>query len=193
MAKKYKVNEEELSTRIEKQLERAEEFYESEIEENVLADRELYRASKEYYRKKFPKVSRISEIVTSDVASTIEWAIPGVMRVFYSSDDIFTIQGVDPNDDERAKTNKALVDYQFMREADGFLLFYDWVKLSMKERVSLIKCYWDRHKTTDKLEVHVSPEELKAMKDAGFEITAVTSKEDGSINVKFNETRTVRN
>ena len=80
-----------------------------------------------------------------------------------------------------------------MREADGFLLFYDWIKLSMKERVSLIKCYWDRHKTTEKLEVDVSPEELKAMKDAGFEITAVTPKEDGSINVKFNETKTVRN
>jgi hypothetical protein len=191
--KKFKLDEEALSLRIERLLERANAFHESKVEPNVLADRELYLSSKEHYRKKFPKVSRISEIVTSDVANTIEWAIPGVMRVFYASDDIFTVQGVDPKDDEAAKIHKSLNDYYFQRNADGFLLFYDWIKLSMKERVSFIKCYWEKHEEEELLEVDVNQEELSAMQAGGFKIQQITPSEEGNFTVKYTQMKTLKN
>lgn len=198
MAKKkqgqgLKVDEKALASRIKDQLERAESWHEAYVEPAVLADRELYQSSKEYYKKKFPKISRISEIVTSDVANTIEWAIPGIMRVFYSSDDIFTIQGVDPKDDERAKTNKALVDYQFQREAEGFLLFYDWVKMSMKERVGVLKCYWEKNATSELMEVELEPQELQEMREAGFRIRNVMPNEEGTLTVQYEQAKVLKN
>ena len=53
----------------------------------------MYYADKDYYKTKFPKLSLSSNLVSTGVADTIEWALPALMKIFYGSNEAITIQG----------------------------------------------------------------------------------------------------
>ena len=83
-----------LVTAIKRDIADAEDYQEAVILPTVKERYEIYYADKDYYAKKFPRLSKVSTLVSTDVTDTIEWALPSLIKVFTGGDDVVTVQGV---------------------------------------------------------------------------------------------------
>jgi hypothetical protein len=64
--------------KIDDELSNANNNYDNIIHKDWLRRYEEYYASEEYYKKKFDRLSTKSNLVSTDVADTIEWALPSL-------------------------------------------------------------------------------------------------------------------
>lgn len=164
---RYGVSEEkleEIRQNVQREIDRADNYYEQEIEPEVIKRHRIYEGDKEYYKRKFPKLSNISDVTASDFHDTVEWAIPSLIKVFFGNEDICKLQGVNSEQDERAAAaHSELIKYQLERCNDGFLIFYDWIKNSLIDNLGIVKCYWEREQTVEKKVLTVTGEELLNM------------------------------
>ena len=131
-------------TRLKEDIAEAEAYQEEVIKKAVLERYQVYYADKDYYKTKFPKLSLSSNLVSTDVADTIEWALPALMKIFYGSNEAITIQGVTEEDDNSANVFKDLLVYQLQRKNKFFEILYNWFKDALITGVGLVKCYWER-------------------------------------------------
>lgn len=82
-----------------------------------------------------------SRVVSSDVADTIEWMMPALVRTFAGSDDL--IEFIPSGRDERnAKTVTKLAHHVFFVENDGFRLVHDSIKDGLLTKTGALKWYW---------------------------------------------------
>ena len=72
---------------------------------------QIYFADKEYYKRMFPKLSKTSSVVSTDVTDTIEWALPSLMKVFTGGDDVISISGVDVGGGRIVEIMKDLISF----------------------------------------------------------------------------------
>ena len=139
----YDISEEkleEIKQNVMAKIDRADNFYEQEIEEDVIKRHKIYESDKTYYDRKFPKLSKITDVAASDMHDTIEWAIPSLIKVFFGGEDICKLEGVNSEaDDKAAKVHGELIKYQLERHNDGFLIFYDWIKNSLIDNIGFLK------------------------------------------------------
>ena len=61
----------------------------------------VYNMKADYYKKKFPKLTNISDATASDFHDTVEWALPSLTKVFFGNEDICKLQGVNSEQDEK--------------------------------------------------------------------------------------------
>lgn len=54
----------------------AKQHYEDYVEQRIIESDDMYYADEKYYDKKFPNSSKKSKLVSTDIADTIEWAMP---------------------------------------------------------------------------------------------------------------------
>ena len=107
----------------------AENYYLQYIDPVVTEAYQIYEADPLYYRKLFPSLStQIGDIQTADVMSKVEWILPSLLRIFFSSDDIVVIQGHTSDDDQNAKIMQDLINWQLTVRNQGFMGFYKWFK-----------------------------------------------------------------
>lgn len=130
--------------RLTKFQEMTDSLYDTVTRDNCKENYELYYADEEYYERKFPNLSKSSKMVSNDVHDTIEWALPSLLRIFFGSDQIITIQGRDKqgNDDKRAEILQQLIQWQLEKKNDAFLVFYNWFKDALITGAGILKCYW---------------------------------------------------
>ena len=122
----------------------AEAYQQSIIQPTVRERYNIYYADKEYYAHKFPILSKTSSLVSTDVADTIEWALPSLMKVFTGSDEVITVAGVTEEDDQNAGVMQSLLVYQLQRQNKFFPILYNWMKDALITGMGIIKCYWER-------------------------------------------------
>lgn len=156
---------------VQNDIKRAEAYSASVIEPVVKERYEIYYADKEYYRNKFPILSKTSDLVSTDVADTIEWALPSLMKVFTGSDEVITIAGVTEEDDTKAETMQELLVYQLQRQNKFFPILYNWIKDSLITGLGIIKCYWERTEGYTTEQTKLNNEALQALIQTGVEIT----------------------
>lgn len=84
-----------------------------------------------------------SQVITREVADTIEWMMPDILRVFTTSDRAVEFEPVGPEDEEQAKQETDVVNYVFYKENQGFLIFYSWFKDALLSKNGIVKCFWD--------------------------------------------------
>lgn len=155
---------EEIRQNVEREIDRADNYYQEEIEPEVIRRHKVYEGDKEYYKRKFPKLTNISDVTASDFHDTVEWALPSLTKVFFGNEDICKLQGVNSEADERAaQVHGELIKYQLERNNDGFLIFYDWIKNSLIDNLGIVKCYWEREQTVETKQLVVSGEQLMQM------------------------------
>jgi len=126
------------------ELDHADSYYDSVVSVDWVRRYEEYYATEEYYKKKFDRLSTKSNLVSTDVADTIEWALPSLMKLFFGSEKVVSIVGVGGEDEERAKIMEELVSYIINRKNDSFNIFYDWFKDALITGMGVIKVYWER-------------------------------------------------
>ncbi len=84
---------EEIRENVIREIERADNYYEEEIEPSVIKRHKVYESDAEYYRRKYPHLTNISDVTASDFHDTVEWAIPSLIKVFFGNEDICKLQG----------------------------------------------------------------------------------------------------
>lgn len=158
---------------VQNDIQRAEAYQTSVIEPAVRERYEIYYADKTYYRKKFPILSKTSDLVSTDVADTIEWALPSLMKVFTGSDEVITIAGVTEEDDTKAETMQELLVYQLQRQNKFFPVLYNWIKDSLITGMGIIKCYWERTEGYTTEQTVLNNESLQALIQTGVNVTDI--------------------
>ena len=130
-------------SKLQQDIDAANRYYQDVIEPKIIERYDIYKASVDYYAKKFPKLSKRSDVVSTDVADTIESTMPAMMKTFHGSTDVVVIQGADggQQDDDRAGKMQDLINYQL--EKNGFFMIdYQWIKDALITNLGIIKVEW---------------------------------------------------
>jgi hypothetical protein len=113
-----------------------------------------------------------SQVVSSDVADTIEWMLPHLVRIFSSGENTVSFDPVGREDAKAAEQATHFVNHIWNHDNDGFLNFYTWFKDALLSRNGFVKIWWDDHfDLTRESYDGLSPEErLFVMADPEIEI-----------------------
>lgn len=172
----------------------AEAYQQSIIQPTVRERYNIYYADKEYYAHKFPILSKTSSLVSTDVADTIEWALPSLMKVFTGSDEVITVAGVTEEDDQNAGVMQSLLVYQLQRQNKFFPILYNWMKDALITGMGIIKCYWERTEGYTPETAQLNADALKLLTQTGVEITNVEGPDImGDFTVTWNSTYYIKN
>lgn len=172
----------------------AEAYQQSIIQPTVRERYNIYYADKEYYAHKFPILSKTSSLVSTDVADTIEWALPSLMKVFTGSDEVITVAGVTEEDDQNAEVMQSLLVYQLQRQNKFFPILYNWMKDALITGMGIIKCYWERTEGYTPETAQLNADALKLLTQTGVEITNVEGPDImGDFTVTWNSPYYIKN
>lgn len=172
----------------------AEAYQQSIIQPTVRERYNIYYADKEYYAHKFPILSKTSSLVSTDVADTIEWALPSLMKVFTGSDEVITVAGVTEEDDQNAEVMQSLLVYQLQRQNKFFPILYNWMKDALITGMGIIKCYWERTEGYTPETAQLNADALKLLAQTGVEITSVKGPDImGDFTVTWNSPYYIKN
>ena len=89
-----------------------------------------------------------SSVVTRDVLEAVEWAMPSLLRIFISGDDIISYEPVGPEDEDFAEQATDLANTVFNKDNNGFLILNTWMKDALLSKMGTIKTYWNEAETT---------------------------------------------
>lgn len=106
----------------------------------------------EYYLR-YPygnEVEGRSQIVTGEVAEAIDGALPQLIRVFTTTEDIVYFEPRSPEDEESAKQATDYCNWVFYRENDGLLILHNWFKDALLQKVGVVKAYWEKKEDVNK-------------------------------------------
>ena len=104
-----------------------------------------------------------SQIVTGEVAEAIDGALPQLIRVFTTTEDIVYFEPKSPGDEETAKQATDYCNWVFYRENDGLLILHNWFKDALLQKVGVVKAYWDEQESVIKEEYKNLTEDELAM------------------------------
>lgn len=115
-----------------------------------------------YLRKPYGnEVEGKSQIVTGEVAESIDGALPSLVRIFSSSDEVVRFDPRGPKDEAAAKQATEYCNWVFMRDNDGIIVMHDWFKDALLQKVGIVKAYWeDKEDVTKETYRDLSDDEL---------------------------------
>ncbi|MCK5013201.1 MAG: hypothetical protein KAS66_05235 [Candidatus Omnitrophica bacterium] len=163
----------------------AESYVTSEISEE--REDALERYLGEDYGDEMPGRSKV---IDRSVFEVIEWAMPSIMRVFSSGDDVVEYTPKGPEDEENAKQATDYANFVFYSDNPGFLILNTWFKDAFLAKMGVVKSWWEE-KTTIEHESYsgLTDDELMVFEqDDEVEITALTSYGMDGIEREDNET-----
>lgn len=139
----------------------ANEHYRSVVEPAIIKRQEIYDAEKALYDRKFPRLSKLSQWVSRDVKTTIDWLTPSFIEVFTGGDDPVDIQGVNIEDDDKAKKVQQLIKYQVQRKNNHFIFTLNFAKEGLISNHGIAKIYWRRDEDRTRMEVMVDESSIQ--------------------------------
>jgi len=96
-----------------------------------------------YYGEPFGnEIEGRSQVVLRDVADTVEWIMPSLMRVFLASNAV-NFDPFGPEDEEAASQATDYVNHVFYKDNPGFKILYDWFKDALIFKNGVVKVWWD--------------------------------------------------
>lgn len=102
-----------------------------------------------------------SSIVTGEVAEAVDGALPSLVRIFSSSDEVVRFDPRGPQDEAGAKQATEYVNWVFMRDNAGIIIMHDWFKDALLQKVGVVKAYWeDKEDVTKEKYRDLSDDEL---------------------------------
>lgn len=90
-----------------------------------------------------PAMAGRSSVVSMDVADTIGWMLPGIIRVFTASDVMVAYEPQKPGDEATAKQASEYANFVFMRDNPGYRTLWDATHDSLALGNGIVKHYWD--------------------------------------------------
>jgi hypothetical protein len=138
-------------------------------------DRELYGDEQE----------GLSHVVTSEFADVIESIIPGLMRVFTSTDDVAEFTPAAPGEEPWAREASDYVPYVFMRQNDGFRILYWLIKDALMYRLGAVTVDLEEFCDKRRISVHGLPQDaldliVAQAEGQGAELALELEQDEGS-------------
>lgn len=100
-----------------------------------------------------------SHVVSRDVADTVEWIIPSLLRVFLQ-DDIVVFDPVGPEDEDQAALESLYTNHVIMKQNPGFMTMLTWFKDALLKKVGYVKYWWeDTEEPTFETYTNLTPEQ----------------------------------
>jgi hypothetical protein len=84
-----------------------------------------------------------SQVMTTEVKDAVEGALPTLMAIFTSADEIVRFEPQNQDDDEQASTVTDYVNYLFSRTNNGFVALYCLFKDALLQKNGFVKVYWE--------------------------------------------------
>ena len=103
------------------------------------------KKSMEYYMgdKLGTEIDGRSQVVSTDVADTVETILPNLLRIFTASDQVVKCEPVKSEDVPLAEQATNYINYIFNKDNPGFSILYTWFKDALLEKNGIVKVYWD--------------------------------------------------
>ena len=121
-----------------------------------------------------------SQVVSTDVADTVESLLPNLLRVFTASEKVVVCEPVRGEDAPLAEQATAYLNHIFYKENDGFQLLYNFFKDALLEKNGILKTYYDKTETVEfETYENLTDEEYEVIKnDPNVETTEHSERED---------------
>jgi len=94
------------------------------------------------------EVENRSQVVATEVSDTIEYIMPGLMKMFSSSPDFARFLPRGPEDVEAAEQATDLVNFAINSDNNGFKTIHDWFKDALLFKQGAVKFHWLETDTT---------------------------------------------
>lgn len=116
-----------------------------------------------------------SKVVLTEVADTVEFLMPSLMRIFASSD-TGSFEPQAPEDVEGARQATDYCAFQLWRRNSGFVVLHNAIKDSLLSKIGIVKSWWDASiDVTEETYENISASEYEAlMADPDIEIVEQT-------------------
>jgi hypothetical protein len=150
---------------------------------------ERQKALEYYLRRPYGnEVEGKSQVVTGEVAEVVDGALPQLMRIFASSDNVVEFEPVREGDEPLAKQATTYVNHVFYKDNDGFGVMHNWFKDALLEKVGVVKVYWDDETniTRESYKGLTDDELALIMQDEEVEIVSIDTKENIDENLNPN-------
>lgn len=109
-----------------------------------------------------------SQVVMRDVADTVEWIKPSLLKIFCSGDEVVRFEPIGPEDEEAAQQETDYVNHLLMNKSAGFIVLHDWFHDALTQRNGYV---WTRavKKTRQEHEQyqHLTEDELSLLLQGG--------------------------
>ena len=107
-----------------------------------------------------------SQVVSTDVADTIETILPNLLKIFTASDQTVKCEPVKAEDVALAEQATNYINYIFNKDNNGFSILYTWFKDALIEKNGIVKVYWDEsEKVEQETYQNLNDEEYKILID----------------------------
>ena len=120
----------------------------NEIDDAVLYQEEEHtgfrdKATNYYYGEAFGnEVENQSQVVSRDVADTVGFIMPSLMKIFASSKDYVSFQPRHPEDEAAAKQASEYVNWIVTDQNPGYKVIQHWMHDALVFRLGVVKFYW---------------------------------------------------
>lgn len=175
-------------------------YYDSTIEPKIIEREDIYNASKEHYRLKFERLSEMSDWVSRDVKTSIDWIIPQLMEVFTGPDNPVSVQARNIDKTEAAKKTEVLMQYQLDTKNDYTTFCNDIWTDSLKLNYGVAKVWWKHEEEHKPMQMMISPNDYGIMSQLSQEAAAgniivdkVNEVKGGYYNIDFDEVHVTDN
>jgi hypothetical protein len=90
-----------------------------------------------------PDIPDRSSIVASDVADTVNWMLPSLLRPFATSQESMECEARTPQFAEKAKLASEYLRHLFWKRNRGFNVLHSWFKDALIQKVGFVKVFWE--------------------------------------------------
>lgn len=145
---------------------------------------ERQQALEYYLREPYGnEVEGKSQIVTGEVAEAVDGALPQLIRVFTSSDNVVEFAPAKEGDEQNAEQATQLVNHVFYKDNDGFLILHNWFKDALLQKTGIVKAYWNDEKdvTKEKYQGLTDDELMMLMQDPEVELVSQEVIEESTV------------
>jgi hypothetical protein len=134
------------------------------------------RKALEYYNREpyGNEVEGRSSIVTGEVAEVVDGALPQLLRIFTSSDEMVRFEPKNAGDEEKAKQATEYINWVLNHDNQGTILFHNWFKDALLQKNGIVKVYWDDQTDVTKEKYEGLNEEELTMLLASPEVEVVS-------------------
>jgi hypothetical protein len=92
-----------------------------------------------------PEIEDRSDIVASDVADTVEWMLPSLLRPFVSSKESIQARATKPQAEPQSKFVGEVLKHYFWEKCEGFQVMYAWAKDALIQKVGFVSVGWEKY------------------------------------------------
>jgi hypothetical protein len=170
MAERERYDDESLKALIASEIQSSVSFMETELSGDRSRALEYYRG----VMNDTPAAPNRSSVVSRDVADTIGWMLPGIIRVFSASDRMAEYEPVGKGDEEFASQATDYCNYVFWKDNNGYRVLWDATHDSLLLGNGIVKHWWDDKEDCEYSELTgMTAEQIAILQqERGFEVTA---------------------